>query len=200
MERAITIKSASAKDEEIIHSILSASFTNEQYMAYLLEHSKNPKKLNILIRYIIQQTLAKGDVYLTNDNKGVALWLTQKKEAFTWRFIRRNINIYRQLGIRTIVRLLKMEHTSHKRFPSKSPFMYLYMIGVKPEKQRQGYAGALLDAGLANAVALTCPVFLETASEKNVMIYKKKGFTVTHIHKHKDLTVFYMSRLASLKK
>ncbi|MDO5665758.1 MAG: GNAT family N-acetyltransferase [Bacteroidia bacterium] len=199
MEKAINIKSASNEDEEQILSVLFASFAHDPYMAYLLELSNNPNKLDILIRYITQQTLAKGRAYLTDDHKSTALWLTQRKEKFTWRFIKRNLNIYQKLGIKSIVRILKMEHISHKRFPSKSPFMYLYMIGVMPEKQGKGYAGALLDTALADADAQACPVFLETASELNVRIYEKKGFSVTHTFRDGNFMVFYMVRNPLLK-
>lgn len=199
MEKTVKIKLASDVDEKRIMSVLSTSFPHDRYMTYLLEPSKNPDKLNILIRYIIQQTLAKGKAYITESASATALWLTHRKEKFTWKFIQRNVNIYRQLGRKCIERMLKMERISHKEFPSNSPFMYLYMIGVTPECRGRGYASALLDSALAEADDKNLAVFLETANEQNVAIYEKKGFSTTRTFQDGEFTVYYMSRNSSVK-
>lgn len=57
-------------------------------------------------------------------------------------------------------------------------YLYLAVIGVAPEAQRQGLAGRLLRALLAEADQARQPVYLETEAESNVGLYERFGFRV----------------------
>ena len=59
------MRTATLADVDLIKSILLASFKNDPHLAWLLEESKNKFKLNVLIDYVVHQTLRRGEIYLT---------------------------------------------------------------------------------------------------------------------------------------
>jgi ribosomal protein S18 acetylase RimI-like enzyme len=165
-------------DADLIKSILLASFKNDPHLAWLLEQSKNKFKLDVLIDYVVHQTLRRGEIYLTDDNNAVALWDFERNEKMSSHYIRRNLAFLIQIGIRSVVRILKSEAHVHNNFRKYPRYCHLYMIGVLPEAQGKGLASALMNPMIQRMKEKSIPLFLETANPRNVDIYKKKGFKI----------------------
>ncbi len=62
--------------------------------------------------------------------------------------------------------------------PKGYDFWYLHYAGVRPECQGKGWGGTAIRAGVAHAEAEGKPIYLETATETNVGLYQRLGFTV----------------------
>ena len=58
-------------------------------------------------------------------------------------------------------------------------YIYLIIIGVSPEHQDQGHGGKLLRALIEESNITRIPIYLETATEKNIRMYEKIGFSET---------------------
>ena len=58
------------------------------------------------------------------------------------------------------------------------PHWYLLLLGVAPERQRQGLGSALVRAGLDRAAADGLPCYLETLNAADLSFYHKHGFAV----------------------
>jgi GNAT superfamily N-acetyltransferase len=170
------IRLAERNDKATAVKILTKSFKYDPHIRWLLEKTSHRDKLEIIINYVVDETFGKGAIYLTNDNLGVALWHSAKKEKFTFEYIKRNLLFLFKLGISTVYRNLKSLKISHAHFPRKQGFCYLYLIGVLPEGQGKGLASKLMNPVLDHCRGNQIPVFLETANPKNVEIYQKKGF------------------------
>jgi ribosomal protein S18 acetylase RimI-like enzyme len=65
-----------------------------------------------------------------------------------------------------------------ERHHPPEPHYYLMLLGVHPNFQRKGYARALLEALHARSEAhpTSIGVYLETAKEQNVALYKYFGY------------------------
>jgi ribosomal protein S18 acetylase RimI-like enzyme len=172
------MRTATLADVDLIKSILLVSFKNDPHLSWLLEESKNRFKLNVLIDYVVHQTLRRGEIYLTDDNNGVALWDFERDERMSLHYIWRNLAFLVRIGMRPVVRILKSEAHVHNNFRKYPRYCHLYMIGVLPEAQGKGLAGALMNPMLQRMKEKSIPVFLETANRRNVDIYKKKGFKI----------------------
>jgi hypothetical protein len=85
------MRRATMADVDLIKSVLLLSFKNDPHLTWLLEESKNKFKLTILIDYVVHQTLRRGEIYLTDDNKAVALWDCEQNEKMSFHYIWRNI-------------------------------------------------------------------------------------------------------------
>lgn len=184
---------ATPADVDLIKNILLASFKNDPHVNWLLEESKCKFKLNILIDYVVHQTLRKGEIYLSDDNNAVALWDCERNEELSFHYIRRNFAFLIQIGMKSVVRIVKSEAHVHNNFRKVPRYCHLYMIGVLPEAQGKGLASALMNPMIRQMKEKSIPVFLETANLRNVDIYKKKGFKTFETLPIGDRNLFLMS-------
>jgi ribosomal protein S18 acetylase RimI-like enzyme len=169
---------ATLADVDLVKQILLVSFKNDPHVNWLLEESKNPFKLNILIDYVVHQTLRKGEIHLGDDNNAVALWDFERNEKMSLHYFCRNLAFLIRIGIKSVVRIVKSEAHVHYNFRKYPRYCHLYMIGVSPEAQGKGLASALMNPVIERMKEESIPVFLETANPRNVDIYKKKGFKI----------------------
>ena len=188
----VTLKKASLKDEDIVVDILCKSFKNDPCLIWLLEKSKNPDKLKITMRFLFRKIITIGHVYLTDNNTATALWKCEKKEKFNFDFISANLRYLIQIGFKSVYRILKNESFSCKQYPKKEKYRHLYLIGVLPGEQGKGYASLLLNPVLNEMKKKSRPVYIETASLKNVQIYIKKGFHVYTKWLSNGFELFYL--------
>jgi ribosomal protein S18 acetylase RimI-like enzyme len=187
------MRTATLADVDLIKSILLVSFKDDPHLTWLSEESKNKFKLNVLIDYVVHQTLRKGEIYLTDDNNAVALWDFERKEKISFHYIWRNLAFLIQIGIRSVVRILKSEAHVHNNFRKYPRYCHLYMIGVVPEAQGKGLASSLMNPMIRRMKEKSIPLFLETANRRNVDIYKKKGFETFETLIIGDHNLFLMS-------
>ena len=81
------MRTATLADVDLIKSILLVSFKNDPHLTWLLEESKNKSKFNVLIDYVVHQTLRRGDIYLTDDDNAVALWGVERNEKISFHYV-----------------------------------------------------------------------------------------------------------------
>jgi len=188
------LKLATRHDKPIILDIILKAFVKDPGLLWMLEMSKNPKKLQVVTEFLIDEVFNTGFIYLAKDNSGVALWSTNKKERFSYHFIKRNIRVLFSLRFSTVLRLLKFQNFTHSQFPSNHEYIYLANIAVLPEAQGQGIASKLMNPILEKYSNEQIPIYLETANTNNVNIYKRKGFCITEIKNFGDVIFYYMNK------
>jgi GNAT superfamily N-acetyltransferase len=186
------IRLADENDRPTVVKILSETFKNDPHIIWLLEKSKRKRKFEVIINYVVDEIYSRGIIFLTDDNQGAALWQTEKKERFSFQFIKRNLSFLFNVGLPSVIRNLSSLSVSHKHFPANQEYYYLYMIGVLPNGQGKGLASRLLNPVLENCKQNNIPVFLETANPKNVDLYKKKGFVLTDSFKTNSTLIHFM--------
>jgi len=183
---------ASRKDKKLIISILTEAFQYDPCLNWLIENVRNKNKLKLIVDYVVDETLCTGHIYFTNDKKAVVLWKNENQEKFSFQFIKRNLSFLFKMGIKCVIKNLKMGNVSHTYFPKNSRYYYLYMIGVLNEAQGKGLASKLINPILQDSKLKNIPVFLETANPINVEIYKKKGFEIIDTFIEKNILINYM--------
>ena len=75
-------------------------------------------------------------------------------------------------------RLARLREVMDKAHPTDRPHAYLWFLGVTPEAQGHGIGSRLLKAKLDRLDVENMPAFLETATERNVALYRRHGFDV----------------------
>ncbi len=192
------MKRATLADADRVKNILLVSFKNDPHLNFLLQESKNERQLNLLIDYVADQTFRRGEIYLSDDDNGVALWDFERNEKMTLHSIWRNLAFLSRIGIRSVIRIVKSEAHVHNNFRKYPRYCHLYRIGVLPEAQGRGLASRLMNPMLQTMKEKSIPVFLETANPRNVGIYKKKGFKIFETVTVRDHDLFLMSTESSL--
>ena len=80
-------------------------------------------------------------------------------------------------GFGRFVRFTQTVEGLHRRVVP-GPHWYLLLLGVAPERQRQGLGSALVRAGLGRAAAGGLPCYLETLNAADLPFYHRHGFAV----------------------
>jgi ribosomal protein S18 acetylase RimI-like enzyme len=83
--------------------------------------------------------------------------------------------LVRFLGLRTASVLGALDRME-ERDPSH---WYLFILGTEPAAQGQGLGSALLAQALARVDADGMPAYLESSSERNLVLYGRHGFEIT---------------------
>ena len=85
--------------------------------------------------------------------------------------------ILKTIGVGNIRKALARESFIKKHYP-KEPFTYLWIVGVIPERQRNGFGSEILKYVLDYSKTLNRPVYLETSTESNLPWYQKYGLDI----------------------
>ena len=193
------MKKASYADKDVVVNILSKSFINDPHINWLLEASKNKNKLKIIMGYVFEESLARGTVYLNDDNTAVALWNTEKKEKVSLQYIVRNLSFLFRNGLTTTRRCLKTDTLTYEQYPKNAKYCQLYLVGVLPEYQGKGLGSALMNPMIEEMEKESIPMHLETANARNVKIYMKNGFNIIKTLQLGNNTFYCMSRQSWLE-
>ncbi|MEK6638451.1 MAG: GNAT family N-acetyltransferase [Pseudomonadota bacterium] len=130
-----------------------------------------------MFRVIIANDAPAGNIFESAGGEAITLWrLPGKATGTPWEFAKSLFPFIAALGP-AIGRGLKISGLIEKHHPMH-PFHYLHFAGCAPEHQGKGLGGAAIRAGLAQADADHLPAYLETATERNVGLYRSLGFDV----------------------
>jgi ribosomal protein S18 acetylase RimI-like enzyme len=126
-----------------------------------------------------------GDVYATSELlEGVAACVTGDLADMTvWRMLRTGSTGW---GMRMGMEMAKLGQRMRPVFdPLEADrranmkgrdYLYLMIIGVASQFQGQGFGGRLLAALVEESEQARVPLYLETATERNVRMYERLGF------------------------
>jgi GNAT superfamily N-acetyltransferase len=165
--------------------VLSRAFQNSPVFQYLLpDVLERENKLHYLFEMVIRAGLRYGEVYATSDNlEVIAVWSISAKgdNMSLWRMLRAGSYTlafrYRRDFYRRQPVVTRFITAAHNR---NAPFRHWFLeaVGVDPIYHGKGYASVLLKPMLARIDRENLPCYLDTAEEKNVMIYQHYGFQV----------------------
>lgn len=191
------VRVATAADRQDLIRIIRHSFQHDPCFQWITAKSGHKNKLDELSRYVVEEALAKGKVFISIDKNAAALWHSEQEEAFSFAYVKRNIRFLLQLGLRTVTRSLSLVSATKKEIPIQGKYIYLSCIGVLPEAQGKGLAKKLIMPALHQAKEKNIDVFLETANTVNVDIYQRMGFNLNNNIRIEGLDLYYMRLIHS---
>ncbi len=161
-----------------IAKTLARAFQNEEACSYIFpDPAVRAQRLIAMFRVIVAGDAPAGSIFQSAGGEAITLWRSPGKATGTsWEFAKSLFPFITALGP-GIGRGLKISGLIEKHHPSE-PFHYLHFAGCAPEHQGKGFGGAAIRAGLAQADADHLPVYLETATEGNLALYRNLGFEV----------------------
>lgn len=173
---------ATRKDKSLVVQILTEAFQDNLQINWIVAPADQgrEKRLRVMMELAFESGLAEGEVYLTDNRKGVAVWKTPPKKAISIHDVLTKIKFALWMGPARLARILRLKQYIRQQHPSKGPYLHLWFLGVKPEWQGQGLSSQLLNPLLGLAQAKGMPVLLESSNPKNVSLYEHKGFSVYH--------------------
>jgi ribosomal protein S18 acetylase RimI-like enzyme len=131
----------------------------------------------------IRYGLRYGQVYTTSERlEGIAVWVPPGKWTMTLHglLLSGTLNPIIKMGLKTELKMMPLDKFMEDKHRELAPFphWYLALLGVDPQYHKQGYASKLLRPMLDKIDSDNMPCFLETASEKNYLMYQHFGFEI----------------------
>ena len=168
------------RDLSVVSTILADSFKADPVLNWFIQ---DPAIFVYLFRSLIESLKKQQQcehVYINTQQTGVAVWLPP---GVATRFsLHRSLIIFlkrllKTNGLNGVKRGMSLNRLTAK-YHIKEPHFYLYLIGVKSDRQGMGIGAELLDAGLQVCDELGVPAYLESSNSKNNPLYERYGFKI----------------------
>jgi ribosomal protein S18 acetylase RimI-like enzyme len=177
------VRRATEADVPAMASVLARAFARDPFYSYL---TGDAPERNLRMRLgwagILRHASAGlRETWTTADVAGVAIWVPPGRGASSpLDSLRMVPALARLTGWRRLrevaaaMELLERRRQAH----AGAPHWYLSALGVEPARQGEGIGAALLAVVLNRADTEATPVYLETATARNVLLYERHGFEV----------------------
>lgn len=172
--------------------VLADAFADNAVYAGILYHLTKEERREALVlvkRDFVEATMSRGSaVGAFVDRKLVGVSLVLPPGKYPWGvggFLALAKAALHGSTFRAIPPLFRYDRWSSKRH-MKGPHYYLFVLGVRTDRQGQGFGRALLDDLARRADEDQVPCWLETDKKENVALYRKAGFEVVH---HEQVTL-----------
>ncbi|WP_333663766.1 GNAT family N-acetyltransferase [Chishuiella changwenlii] len=186
------MKIATIKDRDKIVDILFKSFVDVRIpnsINFIVGlNNDRDKRLRALMEYQFDRTILEGKAIISDDDKGVILFL--ESNTFSFKKIILDFKLlFKCIGIRNVFNVLKREKILKNNHPNQK-FIHLWLMAVNPEFQGQGNGSKLLQETLKyykNEL-----IYLETTTQENLSFYTKNKFTIFKENFNLDYPLYFL--------
>jgi ribosomal protein S18 acetylase RimI-like enzyme len=178
---------ATAADVEEVAATLSDAFAADPMMDWMLrDDERREAARHGLFRMLVREEgFPLGRIDRPAGGGAAAIWM-----PFEWLGPTPFLTELRGLpamlaatGLARFPRLGAIRRDMAAHHPKEPRHAYLWFLGVAPAAQGRGVGSALLRSANARLDAEGLPAYLETATTRNVALYKRHGFKVISEHK-----------------
>ena len=179
---APTIRLASADQIPKLARVLARAFADDPYFSFLAGDAPRRDERTVagwvgVLRY---SSARLSDTYTTDDLAGAAIWIPPGQRPRLLDAIQVGPAMARLTGwgrLRSVARAVgDLERRRREHVPE--PHYYLSALGVDPARQGQGIGTALMRPVLYRCDRDRIPAYLETATERDVPLYERHGFSI----------------------
>jgi len=174
------MRKAEWKDRELFIKIFAEVFADNTGTTWVLRKSVKPEKaLRRMARYSFVKGMIKDGVYISDNEKGIAVCYKFNKNRYSLRAIWSELIFAAgAVNILRLPQILKRESYRNKKRPASGEYLYYWFLGALPSERS---AGLELGKGiLEEADSMGLPVYLETAVERLKPAYERFGFRTYH--------------------
>jgi GNAT superfamily N-acetyltransferase len=178
IDRVGEVRLATRADVPRLRSALARAFCDDPLFAWMFPREATRQwHLRRYFAHRVKILLAQEQVYTTDGAGAAAMWARPNE----WRdppgaALRELVALTPALGLR-LRRSVRAMAEVERRHP-RTPHWYLAVLGTEPDRQGRGIGSALLAPVLAACDRDRVPAYLETARERNVDFYGRRGFSV----------------------
>jgi ribosomal protein S18 acetylase RimI-like enzyme len=180
---AETPVAADAASAESAAQDLTAAFVADPITDWFsrTDASRDAARLRFFRHLMRELILPAGEALRPASGGGCAVWMPSESLGpnSIWQEAQALPMLLGLTGWGRFSRLLVLRGAMDKHHPMDRPHSYLWFLGVTPEAQGHGVGSRLLKAKLDQLDAAGTPAFLETATERNLSLYRRHGFEIT---------------------
>ncbi len=165
---------------------LADAFTADPLWRSIFEGESNlDRRYQACFEVPVRHCLRYGKVYaVSEDLEGIAAFVPDGYADMTfWRMLRSGaLGCSMRMGMNAGRRMSALRVLSRDRaqITAGRHYVYLLVLGVKTAHQGKGLGGSLLRALMEDCDGQGLPIYLETETEENVLLYEHFGFRVVN--------------------
>jgi GNAT superfamily N-acetyltransferase len=165
---------ARPRDAHQVAAVIATAFRGLDVAAWLVPHSDDRQRvLYDHFRILVEHALDHGDVLMTAERGGVAVWLPRDRPLPEIPNYDRRLS--QACGGYTD-RFRELDAAFDKHHPTEAHH-HLALLAVQADRRRQGIGTALLDRYHTRLDRDRVPAYLEASSPSNRRLYMRHGYT-----------------------
>jgi ribosomal protein S18 acetylase RimI-like enzyme len=171
----VLIRHAGYPDVRLCADVLATAFQDDPVSSWLFpDPADRARRQPRFFELIVISVLAGGEVHVTANGDGVALW--QDMDAEQPEPPPNADEVVREALGPNFTRFSLLERYMRHAHPHE-PHAYLPFIAVLPHRHGHGVGAALLNHKLAELDQAGRPAYLEASSTRSQALYRRAGFT-----------------------
>lgn len=181
--------------DEMTQALGRAFYPNPFYVHMMPDDKKRMSQIRWWMKFLLRYTQRNGILNITDDHKGVAMWLGPKNpELNTIRLIFSGMIFFPfRVSLDGFIRMARLARKFDEQHAmQRKPHYYLMIMGIDPSLQRKGIGSQLIREVTAKADRERLDCYLETLLESNVLFYTKHGFKVIHNQSFGDARQYWI--------
>lgn len=175
----MTTRLATRSDRRAVSAMLARAFADDPALAWIFpDPALRARRLPGLFAMLYDEDEAQGVRLITPGCEAATLWRAPgHAETPPMTMLRAALPMLLTFGL-ALGRGLALSNAIEAHFPPR-PFWYLHIAGCDPAHQGRGLGKAAVQAGIDRMGGSGLPLYLETATERNIGFYQALGFRVT---------------------
>jgi ribosomal protein S18 acetylase RimI-like enzyme len=176
------VQATVADRERVVDTVVSAFRADPAFRYFFPDAASYDERAATYARYLFDRRVTRGTVWVVEGGAAVTMWDPpgDGSEASTV-----------ELPAESVVRLDRFHAAVEAALPT-NPFWYLGVVATHPGYAGRRWGRSLMSVGLARAAEAGLPAYLETASPRNVDIYRSVGWEVASTLEPDGLPVWVM--------
>jgi hypothetical protein len=164
-------------------TIIAETFDSNPAVNWLIKQGSSRKRhIQNLAKYAFMKAWIRDGVYISTNEKGVALCYRFNKKKFSLLVLWYQLKFaLTSIEVSRLPKVLKREAYRAQLRPESGAYYYFWFLSVLPEGRGAGFE--LKNAVFEQATKEHLPVYLETSIERNQKIYEHIGFQTYHYWK-----------------
>ncbi len=156
------------------------------------------KRFRYLARYMVEKGIKKNGLVLSENQKGIAiLFRTNRKDSSFLNEIVEEIGLlFNVTGIKNALRILKNQKYIKAQRPKSGDYLYCWFWGIVPDHRGADtqVGKEMKDEFLRLSKESNLPLYAETRTKRNVIVYQKFGFELFHTWNRPDGNTMWFMR------
>lgn len=148
------------------------------------------KRFRYLAAFMVEKGIKKNGLILSKNGKGIAiLFRTNKKDSTFFKDIREEIGLVLNVtGIKNAFQIIKNQKYIKAQRPQTGDYLYCWFWGIVPNHRGADtqVGKEMKDEFLRLSDELQLPLYAETRTQRNVIVYRKFGFELFHTWERPD--------------
>ena len=161
--------------------LVSKAWKEDPLIKDLVPNGKERRQfLKAYKKFIVALGFLRGEIHITEDKKGVAVWYPSTDSNFSLRdLVKADVaDMIRNTKLLLFFKLLKLNRLTGRMHKKHAPFphWYLSQIAIDPDSQNKGMGSLLLEQKFGNEE--NWPIYCDVSNERARKFYEKHGFKV----------------------